>query len=107
MYSDILRNPHFNNLAAIIRQPFLSKQWRREHSAVPFWQILDGLNKAKEAQAKEFVIVFCDLLSKLAAADFSLAYTIDDLAWFINAMDGEHALTVASLLLAYASASEV
>lgn len=111
-YSDILKNEHFNNLAVIIRIPHLSATWRKEHLVkVPLWQLLDALNDIKTEASfatdrTEFVNRFCDLLVKLTTADPRLTYSEDDLTWFVQAMDGEHALVIASLLLAWASAPD-
>jgi len=110
-YSDILRNEHFNNLAAIIRVPFWSEAWRKQYNGVPFWSMLNDLNEIKTEQhfsqnRAEFVARFCDLISSVTIADSNLDYTEADLAWFIQAMDDEHALAIASLLLAWASAPD-
>jgi hypothetical protein len=108
-YSDILKNKHFQNLAALIRVPFRSEQWRKDHPDVAFWTLLEEINDVKtaemfESNRTEFVNRFLILL--LAASDSRLSYTRDDLRWFIEAMDGEHALVTVSMLLAYASAPE-
>jgi len=110
-YSSILQNLHFRNLAAVIRKPHTSSEWRGKYSQVPFWKLLKGVENAKTPQIfatnrAEFVGRFCELLAKLASADLHLQYTTEDLAWFIEMMDNEHALPIASLLLAYASAPE-
>jgi hypothetical protein len=106
-YQDILKNKYFNNLAAIIRVPHLSQSWRKEHGEVPFWSLMDGLSDVKDAtNHTEFVNRFCELLVTLTTADSRLSYTEADLAWFVEAMDGDHALVIASLLLAWASAPD-
>jgi hypothetical protein len=110
-HSDILKDPHFNNLAAIIRVPTLSQTWREEHLEVPFWTLLDELSDVKTEEAfatnrQEFVIRFRRFLVTLTTADSRLAYTEDDLAWFVQVMDGQHALVIASLLLAWSSAPD-
>lgn len=106
-YSDILKNPHFNTLAAIIRVPHLSQIWRDKHNEVPFWSLIDGLDDVKDlSDFAEFVNRFCELLVTLTTADSRLAYTEEDLAWFVEAMDSKHAHVIASLLLAWASAPD-
>lgn len=110
-YSDILKNPHFNNIAAIVRIPFLSATWRDKHIDVPFWTLLDNLNDVKTAEffatnRQEFTTQFCQLLVTLTTADPRLAYTEDDLIWFIAVMDSEHALAIISLLFAWFSAPD-
>ena len=110
-YSDILKNEHFNNLAAIIRVPFLSEQWRKEHSEVPFWSLLDELNEVKTEEhfatnRAEFVNRFCAFLVTLITADERLSYSEEDLAWFVETMDSEHALPIISLLFAWFSAPD-
>lgn len=110
-YSDILRNEHFNNLAAIIRVPFLSKTWKAEHPEVPFWTRLDNLTEVKTEQLfatnrQEFVKRFVAFLAELTQADPRLAYTEADLAWFVEQMDGANALVLVSLLFAWFSAPD-
>lgn len=110
-YSDVLRNPHFNNLAAIVRVPFLSQTWRSEHPEVPFWKLLDEMDQVKTAQAfasnrQEFVERFCAFLVALTTADPHLAYIEADMQWFAEVMDSEHALTIISLLFAWFSAPD-
>jgi len=111
-YQDILQNPHFNNLAAIIRVPFNSEHWRKEHNEVPFWTLLDELSEVKTEEhfatnRAEFVNRFGAFLVTLTTADERLAYGEEDLAWFIEQMDGEHALPIISLLFAWFSAPDV
>lgn len=105
-FSAILENPHFNNLASILRKPFWSSEWKREHPSMAFWQLLESLNKAKMVRVSEFTTVFCNLLIALTEADQKLSYTVDDLTWFVEVMDSKYALTIASLLLAWVSAPE-
>jgi len=110
-YSDILKSDHFNNLAAIIRVPFLSEHWRKEHDEVPFWSLLDELNEVKTEEyfatnRAEFVNRFCAFLVTLTAADERLTYSEEDLVWFIEVMDSEHALSIISLLFAWFSAPD-
>lgn len=105
-YSDILANPHFKTLAAVIRKPFWSKEWRQSHSAVPFWQLLENVNEAKDLGHADVTTRFCELLTALAIADRTLTYTEEDLTWFVEMMDSSEALAIVSLLLAYASAPE-
>ena len=105
-YSYILKNAHFQTLSSIIRVPFQSQEWRKTHP-LPFWQQLKSLNEALSTKnIHAFVSQLCGLLATLTNADADLAYTEDDLAWFITQMDGEHASAIASLLLAYASAPQ-
>jgi hypothetical protein len=110
-YSEILRNPHLNNLAAIIRVPFRSEQWRKHHVEVPFWTLLNELNQVRTEKAfasnrQEFVKRFCAFLVTLTQADPRLFYTDDDLQWFIEVMDSDHALVIISLLFAWFSAPD-
>ncbi len=110
-YSDILKNKHFRNLATLIRTPFLSTKWRKDHPELPFWTLLEEIDSVKtaemfESNRTEFTNRFLVLLATLTAADSRLSYTQDDLRWFVDAMDGEHALVIASMLLAYAIAPD-
>jgi len=110
-YSDILKDPHFNNLAAIIRVPFLSDSWRSSHPEVPFRKLLAELDQVKTEQSfasnrQEFVRRFCSFLIELTPADPRLSYTENDLQWFIEVMDSEHAFAVINLLFAWFSAPD-
>lgn len=105
-FSNVLKNEHFNNLAAIIRVPFLSESWRKKYAEVPFWTMISELDKAKDVSRVELVNHFCILLTTLTVADPRLSYAEEDLQWFVEAIDGPHGLTIASLLLAWASAPD-
>lgn len=105
-FSDILKNKHFNNLAAIIRVPFLSERWRKKHAEVPFWKMINDLDQAKDVSRTETVKHFCILLVTLTTADPRLNYAEEDLQWLVEEIDGSHGLTIASLLLAWASAPD-
>ena len=109
LYSDVLKNEHFNNLATLIRGPFLSPDWKRRHPQVAFWGRIADLNKIKTSQyfarnRAEFVAQFCAMLSELTGADPDLIYTAADLDWFVSAMDKPDALAIVGLLFAYFSA---
>ena len=79
-YSDILKNPHFNNLAAIIRIPHQSQDWREAHATIPFWKLIDELSNTPDAT--EFLNQLCNLLVMLTKSDERLTYSEADLAWF-------------------------
>lgn len=109
-YLDILRNEHFNNIAAIVRVPFQSANWRDSH-VMPFWSRLAELDKLRATIDKKdgksaFVTRFCGFLLELTEVDPRLAYTQDDLAWFIESMDSDQAMPIAALLFAWFSAPD-
>jgi len=110
-FGTILKNKHFCNLAAIIRVPFLSHHWKKNHPEVPFWKLLDELNDVKTEQMfhsnkDEFVTRFCAFLVTLTTADPRLTYSPEDLNWFIGAMENEYNYVIVNLLFAYFSAND-
>lgn len=109
-YWDILRNEHFNNIAAIVRVPFQSSSWRDNHVAMPFWTRLEELDKLRavlgKKDSKAFVAQFCRFLAELTESDPRLVYTQEDLAWFIKIMDSDQAESITALLFAWFSAPD-
>lgn len=101
-YSDILSNPHFRRLAAVLRVPYRSQSWRRQHQDVPFWSLTRSLAMNSDAPAN-FLQVIADVLHRIVAADPTLAYDTSDLDWLVSMLDTQHGPTVAAMLLAYAS----
>lgn len=90
-YSEIVRNPHFNNLAAIIRIAF-DPGWQRNHAGTPFWVLQDNFLKTidpdlPQIDRNEVVYTFTDMLVALVKADDRLFYTEDDLQWFAEVLD--------------------
>lgn len=111
-FSGMIHDEHFQALAAVFAPGYHSRDWRKQHSHIPFWERTNDLASVMTEQhfaqdRHEFISRFCALLSEVVATDENLAYTDEDLQWFVKQMDEPHALAVASLLLAYASAPEV
>lgn len=115
-YAEIVRDPHFNNLAAVIRVPFWSYGWRRRHPEVPFHLLLNAVNRVISSEfmasrgAGPFLEAFADLVWRITAADpRRLHYTEDDMTWLVEQVSGAHAAdaaVVANLLMAAASAAD-
>lgn len=106
-YSDILKNPHFNNLAAIVRVPFLSHDWKKQHPQVPFWTLISNFDRATKSLNKvEIIEAFTSLFFALTTADERLSYSEDDLNWFVGVLDGDpsDALVTLSMFKAWFSA---
>lgn len=104
MFTDTLKNENFNNLAAIIRVPFQSQNWKRNHPEVPFWSMVENFSKSiKPAETRldrERVIKhFTKLIAAIAQADDRLKYTPADLDWFIGVLDTPDADARATLNL--------
>lgn len=90
-YSEIIRNPHFNNLAAIIRVSF-DTSWQRSHAGTPFWTLQDKFLATiapdlPQIDRGEVVRTFTDMIVALVKADDRLTYTEDDLKWFVEILD--------------------
>ena len=109
-YSDILHNPHFNNLASIVRVPFWSKDWKEQHARVPFWTLIDNLKKVTPLDPAwnktEVMVALTKLLVSLTEADERLSYTEEDLAWLVETLDSDNHKTIIMLWMAWFSASD-
>lgn len=110
-YSDILENPHFNNLAAIIRVPFLSLSWRKRHADVPFWTLIENFSAVTPADNSKWnksqvISTFTQLLLELTTADPRLSYTPDDFAWFVGVLDSDQHKLIIKLFQAWFSAPD-
>lgn len=107
-YSDILKNEHFQNLAANV-QALYQPGWKCKHPGSKAATIVIGLDKIRTGNnfahnRAEIVGQFSALLVDMAHADSELTYTEDDLTWFVESMDTPGARAILSLLFAYASA---
>lgn len=107
-FSEVLQDPHFNNLAAIIRWPFRSQMWKQKHDKVEFWTRIKALDKANADpfDSRRWLLTLTDLLVAITDADPRLRYTTVDLDWMVAQMDGPHAATVASMFMAWFSAPD-
>ena len=109
-YSDILKNPHFNNLAAIVRVPFHSLEWKTKHPEVAFWTLMDNLKSVTPLDPKwnkcEVVEALTSLLVSLTKADSRLSYTEEDLNWLFSVLDTEQHKTIILLWMAWFSAPD-
>jgi hypothetical protein len=93
MLSDILKNEHFLNFANLIRIPFASQTWRRQHPDAPFWALNEqfvNVTPTDVAWNREDVIkAFSDLIHEIVKADWRLDYSADDYHWFVGLLDRE------------------
>lgn len=110
-YNEILKNPHFNNLAAIIRVPFRSERWREKYPAVLFWTLIERVSDLTPTggptwDTAALIGAFTDLLVAIVSADENLFYTEADITWLVETLDGEHAKTTIMLLQAWYSAPD-
>lgn len=85
---EVLRNEHFNRLAALIRVPFHSSEWRQEHYEVDFWSMIESLDGAIEIDSPEYILeTLTSLLVAITKADSSLSYTPEDFDWIVEVLD--------------------
>lgn len=108
-YAETLRNPHFNNIAAIIREPLRSPEWRQAHPEVPFFALHDTLVATfgvKKLNAEQVTSALSALLVALVEADERLSYTTDDLNWFVAVLDSPDAHVTLNMLQAWWSAPD-
>ena len=109
-FNDVIKNPHFVALAAILRVPFSSLHWRRKHPQVPFWTLNENLSKAIHVDTPlnrdQVVKAISEILVSVTEADPTLCYTPEDLDWLFSWLDQDDtvAKAVFSLLMAYYSA---
>ena len=110
-YVDIIRSPHFNRFAALIRVPTWGYWWKQHHADVPFWMLLKGVTDLTSdeqfAQDKTpWLAAFVRLVTAITQADERLFYTEEDMDWLAGVLDGPDALVTASLLLAFGTAPD-
>ena len=111
--TQILSNPHFCNIVAIIRVPLHSWEWRDENPEVRFeariYSIESLMTRDRfqdEGDKYEFTQRFISLLKDIMKTDDRLRYTNDDIQWFVEAMVQAHALVIMSMLFASAYAED-
>lgn len=109
-YTDIINNEHFQSLAHNIRRATWSRQWQRQHGEVPFWTLMDNLDKVTPVgealwNRTQVVTTFTDLLGSMKVADPTMDYTTEDIEWLIGVID-DPALAKVTIALwkAYATA---
>jgi len=106
-YHSILRNEHFNNLAANIRVPLLSPGWRKRHPHVPLVSLEkqfsaavfnDVWNHGNDVwNHGEVLTAFVNLITAIVEADERLHYSKEDMDWFVQVLEGDNAPTVMAL----------
>jgi hypothetical protein len=111
--TQILNNPHFCNLVAIIRIPLHSWEWCEENPEVRFAariyhieSLMTRVHFQDEGDKYEFTQLFIRLLKDIKLADDRLRYTKDDIQWFAEAIEQEQALVIMSMLIASAHAED-
>jgi hypothetical protein len=105
----IVRDPNFVRVAAILRVPLRSAAWRSDHQ-INFWPLFDTFDRTTASAGfdrNDVLGAFGDLMRAIASADERLAYTEDDIAWFLGVLDGEYPQTTIAMLKAFAAASDV
>ena len=114
-YTDVLRNEHFNNLASVIRVPFQSIAWKRQHAAVPFWMLVgefaDAVKPSKgdvPLDRARTIKAMTDLLLSVSQADERLTYAPEDIDWFVSVLDmpDAEARAILNLFSAWFSAAD-
>src|SRR6266702_490632 len=111
--TQILNNPHFCNIVAIIRIPLHSWEWRDENPEVLFDARIYSIESLMtrdhfqdEGDKYEFTQRFISLLKDNKLADDRMRYTKDEIQWFIEAIEQEQALVIMSMLFASAHAED-
>ncbi|MBA3530602.1 MAG: helix-turn-helix domain-containing protein [Ardenticatenales bacterium] len=101
-FSYILHHPHFNNLAAILRWPFRSAEWKKRHGKVRFGSLFEALDDAlaQPFNAQHWLWTLRTLLVEIGQADPWLAYREEDLVWLAAQMNEPHAASSAGMFMA-------
>jgi len=108
-YRDVLRNEHFNNLAANIRVPLLSPGWRKRHPHVPLLALEERFSAAVFSDVwnrGEVLTAFVNLITAITLADERLHYTKEDMSWFVNVLENDNAQAILALFCAWYSAPD-
>lgn len=114
-HSNLLQIVHdrsFRRLCVPVRCAFHSAHWRQQHPAVPFWTLENRLTKITNIYLyqhdQETQHVYLETLNKLltaiGSADQRLQSSTEDMADYVRLLN-EHGSVVASLYLAYTSAT--
>lgn len=106
MFSDTLRNPHFNAIAALLRRTF-GASWRAAHPEIPLNQLLADLAKVTAPDSwnkDEALSQLLALITRISESKPSVS--TNDLDWLVNIFDGAHPETTINLLLAWSSAPD-
>jgi hypothetical protein len=105
----VLKNKHFNRLAAIIRVPFHSSEWRQEHYRVDFWSMIESLDGAIEIDSPEYILeTLTSLLVAITKADSNLSYSPEDFDWIVEVLeDGDREMVFRLFQAWYAAEDKV
>lgn len=108
MLMDILNQPNFQRVAAVLRVPFWGISWRKQHADLPFMTLWGNSNSALDIADRDGTLAaLVSIITAVAQADERLRTSVDDMKWLATAFDAEHWVTTIALLLAYASAPDV
>lgn len=101
-FSEIIHNPHFNNLAVILNIPFHSGWWKQHNVDIPFKTLWRNFDKVTDFEAEfnrsQVVEAFTELIVSVTKSSPSLLYTKEDLNWFFGILDDEDGQKVAAIL---------
>src|SRR5690242_14294040 len=113
----ILQNKHFLQFAAILSVT-MSPGWRMRHPEMPSTQSTIeyslsrlGHSTAKDAEniRRDFIDEWTNLFTQMVKADPGLSYSVEDMDWFVEILDGDDgaARVTFSMLFAVASTSAI
>ena len=102
---EIINEPGFQRIAAILRVPFWSLSWKREHPDVPFWTLWRNIEMSEDRE--DVLETLTDALMQIANATERLRYNTEDMEWLVRTLDEENWQTWIAMLLAFASAPDV
>lgn len=112
-YSNVIQNPHFQQLTGVIRRPATWQKWKKLHPEMPFQFLFRNFDLAtapKDAPLNKSKVLetFTALVQAVTQADPSLSYTAEDMAWFTSVVDlpSSEARAVLGLFKTYATAPE-
>jgi len=106
--TEILKNPHFNQFAAMFSVA-MAPGWQMRHPEVPSvrakleWFARLFKDSSTPFDQVRFVEEWSKILTALTVADPNLSYSTDDMDWFASVLDGKQANVTFSMLFAVAS----
>lgn len=110
-FSDIIKDPHFVNLAAIARRSFRSRKWQERHPEVPFktlWKHLDAVTPVDGTRWDKAAVMaaITDILTAGFGARSSFRHTEEDLHWLADVLDSKQHVMIISLWKAFSVAPD-
>lgn len=106
-FSDIIKDPHFVNLAALARRAYRSRKWQKYHADVPIktlWKHLEAVTPVDGTRWDKATVMTA--ITDILIASATGKYTEDDLRWLADVLDSNQHVVIVSLWKAFAVAPD-